>query len=78
MAGATASSRGDLDTHGCFRRLAALPVGSSVVSLGEGTSGAALGVFAFPKAIVGALQWGGIGMRLVWTGVLLGTSLGRG
>lgn len=78
MAGATASSRGDLDTHGCFRRLAALSVGSSVVSLGEGTSGAALGVFAFPKAIVGALQWGGIGMRLVWTGVLLGTSLGRG
>lgn len=78
MAGATASSRGDLDTHGCFRRLAALSVGSFVVSLGEGTSGAALGVFAFPKAMVGALQWGGRGMRLVWTGVLLGTSLGRG
>lgn len=78
MVGATASSRGDLDTHGCFWRLAALSVGSSVVSLGEGTSGAALGVFSFPRAMEGALQWGGRGMRLVWTGVLLGTSLGRG
>lgn len=38
MLGATASSQGDLDTQGCFWRLAALSGGSSVVSLGEGTS----------------------------------------